>query len=158
MTTTYDPGHPAYFDEADVRTELSRVFDVCEGCRICTDFCGSFPSLFAMLDDMIDTRADLGLPGRAGGLTPAQQDLVVDECFQCKLWAGNEEVSTAVTSRLIDAIDAVGSGAELDATLVAGECLLTNAAIAERFGTEVLHPLELVVRAYRAALVPLDEL
>jgi len=25
MTTTYDPKHPLYFDEADVREELTRV-------------------------------------------------------------------------------------------------------------------------------------
>jgi glycerol-3-phosphate dehydrogenase subunit C len=80
MTTTYDPRHAAYFDEADVRNELSRVFDICNGCRLCTNFCGSFPSLF----DMIGRSADHRQPPGAGGLTPAQQDLVVDGCFQCK--------------------------------------------------------------------------
>ncbi len=32
MTITYDPKHAAYLDEADVRNELTRVFDVCGGC------------------------------------------------------------------------------------------------------------------------------
>jgi glycerol-3-phosphate dehydrogenase subunit C len=77
MTITYDPKHPKYFDEADVRNEMTRVFDLCHGCRLCVKFCTSFPTLF----EMIDRHADRD----AGRLTPAQQDRVVDECFQCKL-------------------------------------------------------------------------
>jgi Fe-S oxidoreductase len=76
MTTTYDPGHPMYLDEADVRDELTRVYDVCQECRRCADLCSSFPTLF----EMIDHRADRDV----GSLTPAQQDRVVEECFQCK--------------------------------------------------------------------------
>ena len=77
MTTTYDPKHPSYLDEADVRAELTRVYDVCHGCRLCFKFCTSFPSLFEMIDRYDDQDA--------GRLTPAEQDRVVDECFQCKL-------------------------------------------------------------------------
>jgi Fe-S oxidoreductase len=76
MTTTYDPTHPQYFDEADVRGELTRVFDICHGCQRCVELCTSFPTLF----DMIGRHDDRG----AGYLTPADQDQVVDECFQCK--------------------------------------------------------------------------
>ena len=77
MTITYDPKHPKYLDEADVRDELTRVFDMCHGCRLCFKFCTSFPTLFEMIDRHDDHDA--------GRLTPAQQDQVVDECFQCKL-------------------------------------------------------------------------
>ena len=77
MTTIYDPKHPLYLDEADVRAELTRVYDLCHGCRLCFKFCTSFPTLF----DMIDRHDDQD----AGRLTPAQQDQVVSECFQCKL-------------------------------------------------------------------------
>jgi len=77
MTTIYDPKHPQYLDEADVRHELSRVYDLCHGCRLCFKFCTSFPTLFEMIDRHDDQDA--------GRLTPAQQDQVVDECFQCKL-------------------------------------------------------------------------
>ena len=77
MTTTYDPHHPQYLDEADVRGELTRVYDLCHGCRLCFKFCTSFPTLFAMIDRFDDQDA--------GRLTPAEQDQVVDECFQCKL-------------------------------------------------------------------------
>ena len=77
MTVTYDPHHPQYLDEADVRDELTRVYDLCHGCRLCFKFCSSFPTLFEMIDRHDDQDA--------GRLTPAQQDQVVDECFQCKL-------------------------------------------------------------------------
>jgi len=77
MTTIYDPKHPKYLDEADVREELTRVYDLCHGCRLCFKFCTSFPTLF----EFVDRHADQD----AGRLTPAQQDQVVDECFQCKL-------------------------------------------------------------------------
>ncbi|HEV8298382.1 MAG TPA: heterodisulfide reductase-related iron-sulfur binding cluster [Acidimicrobiales bacterium] len=77
MTTTYDPFHPKYFDEPDVREELTRVYDICHGCRLCFKFCTSFPTLFSFVDELPDQDAEK--------LTPAQQDQVVDECFQCKL-------------------------------------------------------------------------
>ena len=77
MTIIYDPKHPLYLDEADVRGELTRVYDLCHGCRLCFKFCTSFPTLFEMIDQHDDQDA--------GRLTPAQQDQVVDECFQCKL-------------------------------------------------------------------------
>jgi Fe-S oxidoreductase len=74
MTTTYDPYHPQFLDEADVRNEMARVFDVCHGCRRCVDLCGAFPTLFELMERR---DADAGL------MTPAEQDRVVDECFQC---------------------------------------------------------------------------
>ena len=77
MTITYDPKHPKYLDEADVREELTRVYDLCHGCRLCFKFCTSFPTLFSYVDAHEDQDA--------GRLTPAQQDQVADECFQCKL-------------------------------------------------------------------------
>ena len=77
MTITYDPHHPTYLDEADVRDELTRVYDLCHGCRLCFKFCSSFPTLFEMIDRHDDQDA--------ARLTPAQQDQVIDECFQCKL-------------------------------------------------------------------------
>jgi glycerol-3-phosphate dehydrogenase subunit C len=77
VTITYDPHHPKYLDEADVRGELTRVYDLCHGCRLCVKFCSSFPTLF----DFIDHHDDQD----AAKLTTGQQDQVVDECFQCKL-------------------------------------------------------------------------
>ena len=77
MTTTYDPHHPHYLDDADLRGELTRVYDVCHGCRLCSKLCTAFPSLF----ELIDGHDDQG----AASLTRDEQDRVVDECFQCKL-------------------------------------------------------------------------
>ena len=77
MTITYDPKHPQYLDEADVRGEMTRVYDLCHGCRLCSHLCTSFPTLFEFIDRHDDHDA--------GRLTPAQQDQVVDQCFQCKL-------------------------------------------------------------------------
>jgi len=76
MTTTYDPAHPDYLDEGNLRVELERVYDLCHGCRLCFNLCPSFPTLF----DTIDAR-----DGDVAAMTPAEQDQVVDECYQCKL-------------------------------------------------------------------------
>jgi glycerol-3-phosphate dehydrogenase subunit C len=77
MTPVDDPNHDLYLDEAATRGEMARVFDVCNSCRRCVDLCSSFPTLFEMLDRFDDHAA--------GNMTPAQQDVVVDACFQCTL-------------------------------------------------------------------------
>ena len=76
MATAYEPTHPLYFDESDLRSELTRVFDLCHGCRLCLHLCPSFPTMF----NSIDAR-----DGYVAGLTAQEQDQVVDECYQCKL-------------------------------------------------------------------------
>jgi glycerol-3-phosphate dehydrogenase subunit C len=76
VTTTYDPADPAYADEEDLRGELTRVYDLCHGCRLCLSLCPSFPTLF----DLIDAK-----DGAVDRLTPGEQDRVVEECYQCKL-------------------------------------------------------------------------
>lgn len=77
VSSLTSPSSEAYLDEAAVRGELTRVFDVCASCRRCVDRCSSFPTLFEMIDEHDD--------GEAGLLTPAQQDRVVDACFNCSL-------------------------------------------------------------------------
>lgn len=77
MTTTYDPFHPKYFVEEDLREEMVRVYDLCHGCRLCFKFCSSFPTMFAAIDQHDDQDS--------AKLTVAEQDQVVDECFNCKL-------------------------------------------------------------------------
>lgn len=76
MTVTYDPTHPEYYNESDLRSELTRVYDLCHGCRLCLSLCPSFPTMF----NAIDAR-----DGAVEELTAAEQDQVVDECYQCKL-------------------------------------------------------------------------
>ena len=77
MTTTYDPFHPKYLDESDLRDEIVRVYDLCHGCRLCFKFCSSFPTMFEAIDRHDDQDA--------AKLTTAEQDQVVEECFNCKL-------------------------------------------------------------------------
>ncbi|MEL6893293.1 MAG: heterodisulfide reductase-related iron-sulfur binding cluster [Actinomycetota bacterium] len=75
-----DPFDAARSNEAEVRDDVTAVFDRCDSCRRCVDRCGVFPSLFELLDH-----------GAVGGrrlddaamLTPAQQDGVIAQCFQC---------------------------------------------------------------------------
>jgi Fe-S oxidoreductase len=76
VTTTYDFRDPAYFDEGDLRQELTRVYDLCHGCRMCFNLCPSFPTLFDYADKY---------DGDVEQMTPAEQDHVVDECYQCKI-------------------------------------------------------------------------
>ncbi|NNN19050.1 MAG: 4Fe-4S dicluster domain-containing protein [Acidimicrobiaceae bacterium] len=76
MATAYEPSHPLYFDEADLRSELTRVFDLCHGCRLCLHLCPSFPTMFNAID---------ATDGAVDELTAKDQDQVVDECYQCKL-------------------------------------------------------------------------
>jgi glycerol-3-phosphate dehydrogenase subunit C len=76
VTVTYDPQHPQYYDDADLRAELTRVYDLCHGCRLCYNLCPSFPTMFKAID---------AYDGAVGSLTRPEQDQVVDECYQCKL-------------------------------------------------------------------------
>lgn len=93
MTITHDPSDPRFLDEADVRHELTRVFDVCDGCRACIDLCPTFPDLF----DRIAHRS-----GAAGNLTPADQDAVVDSCWQCDRCSRDCPYVPALDERAID--------------------------------------------------------
>lgn len=78
MTTTYDPHHAAYLDQADVRHELARAFDICSGCRQCVDLCAAFPNLFELIDRQHDS-------SDTGRMTPFEQDQITDSCHQCTL-------------------------------------------------------------------------
>ena len=74
---SYDPADPKYWDESGLARETHRVFEVCNGCRMCFKYCDSFPKLF----DFIDSRHD----GDVGKLTSNETRSVMDSCFQCKL-------------------------------------------------------------------------
>lgn len=64
-----------HLDEAAVRAELTRVFDICHDCGRCLDRCGVFPTL-------VDLIGSTGT-GEAGMLTPAGQDVIADLCHGC---------------------------------------------------------------------------
>ena len=73
----YDPSVEHYWDEKALQKEITRVFEVCHGCRMCFKFCDSFPDLFSFIDDRHD--------GDVRKLTPEETGQVLGECFQCKL-------------------------------------------------------------------------
>src|SRR5450759_365659 len=73
---TYDPNLPLYWDPAALQPELERIFDICNGCRLCFNLCPSFPELF----NAIERRE-----GDARKLVPAEIDRVIDTCYQCKI-------------------------------------------------------------------------
>ena len=72
---TYNPNDPKYWDRGALQQEIDRTFDLCNGCRMCFKYCGSFPTLF----DAVDTAGDVRR------LPMATTDQVIDQCFQCKL-------------------------------------------------------------------------
>ena len=52
----FNPNDPRYWDERDLEGELKRVFEICHSCRMCVNYCGSFPDLFARVDRDIETK------------------------------------------------------------------------------------------------------
>jgi CO dehydrogenase/acetyl-CoA synthase alpha subunit len=42
---------PEFWDEDNLFSELERIFDICHGCRRCVSLCGSFPTLFDLVDE-----------------------------------------------------------------------------------------------------------
>ena len=43
--------NPAFYDEKECFDEMERIFDICHSCRSCVSLCGSFPTLFNLIDD-----------------------------------------------------------------------------------------------------------
>jgi len=70
-----------YWDPVDLTGELRRVFEVCHNCRMCVNYCGSFPDMFARIDRDIEKRGATG----AERLDAADFASVTDHCWQCKL-------------------------------------------------------------------------
>jgi glycerol-3-phosphate dehydrogenase subunit C len=67
----------AFYDEADLDSELRRVFDICHGCRRCFNLCDSFPKLFDMIDEAPNEEV--------ADLSAGQMKEVVDECTLCDM-------------------------------------------------------------------------
>ena len=66
-----------YYDEAATLHELERIFDICHGCRRCVSLCGSFPTLF----DLVDASKT----GEVDGVDKKDYWKVVDQCYLCDL-------------------------------------------------------------------------
>jgi len=68
---------PEFWDEDNLFSELERVFDICHGCRRCVSLCGSFPTLFDLVDESETMEVD--------GVAKQDYWKVVDDCFMCDL-------------------------------------------------------------------------
>ncbi|HZV11794.1 MAG TPA: ferredoxin, partial [Candidatus Kapabacteria bacterium] len=82
-----NPKEKIFWDAADARGEMQRVFDVCNGCRLCDNLCPSFTDLFDRIDVIDDEqeKAGRGSDNPALALTDAEFDHVTDVCYQCKI-------------------------------------------------------------------------
>lgn len=77
----HSPDDPRYWDRHDLESELRRTYQVCHECRMCVNYCGSFPALFAAVDRDIESGRAVG----AEKTTPEDFAKVTDLCWQCKL-------------------------------------------------------------------------
>jgi Fe-S oxidoreductase len=66
-----------FYDEDKLFEEMHRVFDICHGCRRCVSLCGSFPTLFDLVDE--------GPTGEMDGVKKEDYWKVVDQCYLCDL-------------------------------------------------------------------------
>ena len=64
-----------FYNEESLNKELERVFDVCHGCRRCVSLCGSFPTLFDLVDNSSTLEVD--------GVDKKDYWKVIDQCYLC---------------------------------------------------------------------------
>jgi len=73
---TYNAAEPKYWKREALDKEITRVFDICHGCRLCFNLCPSFPSLFDALDQK---------DGDVRRLSEKEKREVSDLCYLCKM-------------------------------------------------------------------------
>ena len=74
---SYDPIEEKYWDKQGLAAEIVRVFEICNGCRLCFKYCDTFPNLFRMIDD--------AKGGDVRKITREETESILETCFQCKL-------------------------------------------------------------------------
>jgi len=67
--------NPEFYDPEKLFAEMERVFDICHGCRRCVSLCGSFPTLFDLVDESPTMEMD--------GVPKESYWKVVDQCYLC---------------------------------------------------------------------------
>jgi glycerol-3-phosphate dehydrogenase subunit C len=67
----------AYYDEQAATAEMTRIFDICHGCRRCVGLCGAFPTLFDLVDASRTQEVD--------GVDTKDYARVVAQCYLCDL-------------------------------------------------------------------------
>ncbi|HJS22086.1 MAG TPA: heterodisulfide reductase-related iron-sulfur binding cluster [Steroidobacteraceae bacterium] len=66
-----------FYDAAALEKELTRVFDICHGCRRCFSLCNSFPTLFEAIDS--------SSTGELDSVDRKAYWEVVDHCYLCDM-------------------------------------------------------------------------
>ena len=66
-----------FYDEEKLFAELTRVYDICHGCRRCVNLCTAFPKLFDLIDE--------GATGELDGVPKERYWEVVDRCYLCDM-------------------------------------------------------------------------
>jgi glycerol-3-phosphate dehydrogenase subunit C len=69
--------NPEFYAEDAAIGELTRIFDICHGCRRCVSLCGAFPTLFDLVDQ--------SKTGEVDGVDRKDYWKVVDQCYLCDL-------------------------------------------------------------------------
>jgi glycerol-3-phosphate dehydrogenase subunit C len=80
QTPTFDPHDERYWDPKDLAGELERVFSICHGCRMCVNYCPSFPDMFTRVDGYVKLNR-----GEIDAFNADDYKSVNDLCYQCKL-------------------------------------------------------------------------
>jgi glycerol-3-phosphate dehydrogenase subunit C len=80
QTPTFDPHDERYWDPKDLASELERVFSICHGCRMCVNYCPSFPDMFDRVDGYVKLKR-----GEIDAFNAEDYKSVNDLCYQCKL-------------------------------------------------------------------------
>jgi len=66
-----------YTDAEALESELTRVFDICHGCRRCFNLCNAFPTLFDLVDE--------SKTGELDSVSTSDYANVVDHCYLCDM-------------------------------------------------------------------------
>jgi glycerol-3-phosphate dehydrogenase subunit C len=69
--------NPQFYDQDALDHELTRIFEICHGCRRCVSLCGAFPTLFDLIDE--------GKTGELDAVPKSEYGKVVDQCYLCDL-------------------------------------------------------------------------
>lgn len=64
-----------FYNQDSLDKELERIFDICHGCRRCVSLCGTFPTLFDLIDESPTMEVD--------GVAKPDFWKVVDQCYLC---------------------------------------------------------------------------
>ena len=102
--------NPQFWDEAHLESEMHRVFEICNGCRLCFNLCPSFDVLFRRVDELDPHREEaegkhiedgriveeheaaellkhvkVATENPVALLQDADKERVVELCYECKL-------------------------------------------------------------------------